>query len=119
MVDPNSRNILSLRTVVNDWIYGEGKKGIQINANETKVLVSILVVFFHHIDINDTYFHLKYHMKFQLETALIVDAVNHFSIGLNELMTAEDIETQPISCDDPTIWSSGLGLATFLKQVER
>lgn len=44
MVDPNSRNIVSLRTVVNDWIYGEGKKGIQINANESKVLVSKFVV---------------------------------------------------------------------------
>ena len=50
MVDPTSRNMVSLRTVVNDWIYGEGKKGVQINVNESKVLVSIFYWVLFYID---------------------------------------------------------------------
>ncbi|XP_077295114.1 glutamate receptor ionotropic, kainate 2-like isoform X1 [Arctopsyche grandis] len=85
MVDPNR---YEFKAVINDWIQGEQRQGRNADYNETKV---------------------------QLESVLMVDAVNHFGIALHALMKTEDMTPQSISCSDPSFWGGGLSLVNFLK----
>ncbi|XP_055382987.1 glutamate receptor ionotropic, kainate 2 [Condylostylus longicornis] len=52
------------------------------------------------------------------ETALIFDAVHLFSKALHDLDTSQQIDIQPLSCENQNTWPHGFSLINYMKIVE-
>lgn len=52
------------------------------------------------------------------ETALMYDAVQLFALGLKELAQAQDVVTEPLSCNKKQTWLYGNSLLNYMKSMD-
>ncbi|XP_059486426.1 glutamate receptor ionotropic, kainate 2-like isoform X2 [Neocloeon triangulifer] len=86
ILDPTSQEV---QNVVQDWIFGEMRKGrvLTLSASQTDV-------------------------------ALMYDAVHLFARALHDLSSSQRINIKPLSCDKQETWPHGYSLINYMRVME-